>query len=448
MSSKGTVVVIGSGAAGRGAARSLAATGWTVTVVDRDRIGGTCLWRGCIPKKALYIAARAARDASRAAQFGVECDVRLDWQQTLAWKWHAQETFAGDQRALLEARGIRVVEGEARFLSADELDVGGERMAPDHVVLASGSVPAMPDVAGIELADDSDAALRYPELPRSLAIVGGGFIAMELAGIFASLGTVVTVLERGPRVLSMLDSELAAVACARLRELGATVRTSSTFEAVRGSAGSLGVEISTDGVAEQVSCERAIVATGRRPMIDGLALDLAGVESDESGHIVVDAFLRTTNPRVWACGDAAGGMMQTPVANMEGATVARSIDSGSPTAPDCSAVPVTCFTTPQLASVGLTEDAAAAAGIPASAHRITSDSIGAAIVDDERDFLTKLVIAEGDGRILGAQVAGPTASDVIYAAAVAIRGGMTAEQLQGVLGVHPSYAESLYYAAW
>ena len=449
MDGKGKVVVIGSGAAGRAAARALAADGWQVAVVERDRVGGTCLWRGCIPKKALYVAARAAREARRAAQFGVLCrDVGIDWQQALAWKWHAQETFAGDQKALLEARGIVVVQKDARFVSADEVEIGSERVRPDHVVLAVGSVPVMPAVPGIDLAEDSDAALHFLELPRTLVIVGGGFIAAELAGIFGSLGTQVTVVERGRRILAMLDEELGDIAHRRLEDLGVEILTGSTLEAILGRQGALGVQISGDAGARAIECEHVVVAAGRRPSVDGLGLEAADVALDDRGHLIVDPYLRTTNPKVWACGDVTGGMMQTPVANMEGATVARSIDSGTPVAPDCRAVPVTCFTTPQLATVGLTLDQAAGRGIPAHVTRICADSIGAAVVDDERDFLAKLVIADEDGRVLGAQVAGPTASDVIYAAAVAVDAHLTADRLQRVIGVHPSYAESLYYAAW
>ena len=162
---------------------------------------------------------------------------------------------------------------------------------------------------------------------------------------------------------------------------------------------------------------------------------------------MLDDSLRTTNPRVWACGDSAAGMMQTPVASLEGLTVARSIESGTPQVPDLSAVPVACFTTPQLATVGLTMESAEKAGITATLHRIDSDSLGAAIVDDERDAFLQLVIGS-DGVVLGAQTAGPTASDTIYAAAVAVKARMNASELQGVLGVHPSYAEAQYYAAW
>jgi len=450
MTTKGSVLVIGSGAAGSSAARTLAGLGWDVTIVERGKVGGTCLWRGCIPKKALYTAARAVREARRAEQFGVSCgDVEVDWQGVLAWKWHAQETFAGDQRAILEARGIRLVVGSAHFASPDEVIVADETFRPDHVVLATGSVPRMPVVPGIERADDSDGALRFPSVPATLAIVGGGFIALELAGIFTSFGSAVTVIERGPRILGMLDAELAEVARRRLESYGVTFLTGAVFEGIQGEPGEQGVRVRLEGGSLRViEAARVVVAAGRVAQLEELGLDAAGIEVDDHDRLVVDAHLRTTNPRVWACGDVSGGMMQTPVADMEGRTVAESIDSRVPQTPDCSAVPVTCFTSPQLASVGLSEEQAIEQGHTVRIGRVDASSIGAAVVDDERDFFAKFVISTDDEHVLGAQIAGPTASDVIYAAAVAVKSGISATELQSVLGVHPSYGEAENYAAW
>jgi len=448
MAEKGRVVVIGSGSAGNAAARYLARRDWHVVQVERGKWGGTCLWRGCIPKKSLYRSASIARAMRDADRFGVIAEPQpLDWQSVLAWKWHAQETFAGDQEGLAASYGIELVHGDARFTSEESVAVGDRSFSADHFVIATGSAPVLPAIPGVELADTSEDALRYPEIPQSLVIVGGGFIAMEMAGIYASFGTRVTVATRPERVLDMLDAELAETAVRHLSGLGVQFMTGCSVTAIEGQAGALVVR-ATDakGAAGALEAERVIMAVGRRPDVARLDLDAAGVGTDGQGHIVVDEYLRTTNPQVWAAGDAAGGMMQTPVANLEGRTVGQSIDEGIPTHPDCWAMPITCFTLPQLATVGDTEQAARDRGVDVKVSRVGLGIVGAPIVDGETDGFLKIVVDSATDKILGCQIASPTASDIAYAAAIAIRCGQTAEQLGRAVAIHPSHAEMLFYA--
>lgn len=451
MPAKGRVVVIGSGAAGRAAAGSLAADGWDTTIAEQSRIGGTCLWHGCIPKKALYTSAKSIGDVRRGAQFGLSCNtLTLDWQEALAWKWHAEETFAGDQRALLESRGIRVIEGRARFVSEREVEIGAERLEFDHAIIATGSRPVIPDICGCELADNSDAALGYPELPHSLTILGGGFIALEFAGIFASLGTKVRIVHRGQRILPMLDADLANVARTRLAEIGVLFLGGTTANSIQATGSQLEVVTArtSDGEESTHICDRVLVAVGRAPEFSALDVRAAGIELTAENSLQLTPELQTTNARVWACGDVTGTWMHTPAASLEGRMVAASIEHGVARRPDYSCVPITCFTMPQLASVGMSAADAESRGLATRVSRVGAANVGAAIVDDERDVLFKLVTGEKDGRILGAQIAGANASDSIYSAAVAIRAGMTAEQLREVPGVHPSFAEGVFYSAW
>jgi dihydrolipoamide dehydrogenase len=448
VSTKGTVVVVGSGAAGTGAARTLAAGGWSVTVIERDRVGGTCLWRGCMPKKALYNAARTRRNAERAEMFGLERSNGFDWQEVLAWKWHAQETYAGDQEAGFADRGIALRKGDARFVAPDAVVVDGERIAFDHAVIATGSAPVMPPIDGIELADTSDDALGYPEPPRSLLVVGGGFIGVELGTVYASFGTEVTIVEGAERLLDMLDEEVSAVAVRRLERMGVKTHTSCRVGGLSGTSGAVTATYSDgSGITHAETYERVLMATGRAPATRGLDLAAAGVETDDRGHPVLDAFLRTSSDRIWMAGDAAGRMMQTPVANYMGRTVAGSILSGSPTVIDTSLIPTSLFTTPQIAQVGVTEAAAVADGIAVDVTRMPFDFLGAAVIEDERDGIIKLVFAQEDGRLLGAHVAGPTASDLIYSMAVAMRCGATRDTLRETVGIHPAYCEALNWAA-
>jgi len=449
VTAKGSVFVIGSGSSGTGAARALVRSGWDVTVAESDKVGGTCLWRGCMPKKALYHAARLRRESRAADGFGLgTCSPTFDWQAVLAWKWHAQETYAGDQEGILEGLGIRLIKAPARFLSPDEVECDGERFAPDHVIVATGSRSVVPDIPGAALADVSNDALGYPDPPSSLVIIGGGFIGMEFAGIFSAFGTRITLITSADRPLDMLDEDTSAIAIARLTKAGVRFHASSRVIGIEGTRGDLTVHFTDNGIERTAHAERVLMAVGRAPAIEGLDLELAGVESDGHGKIVVDTHLRTTNPRVWVAGDASGGYMQTPVASYEGRTVAESIDSGSPIPLDCSALPTTCFTDPQLAQVGMTEHAAAAAGIAYRIGTTKFEFLGAAIVDDERDGLVKLLFSSDDDRLIGAHIAGPTASDLIWALAVALRCGATSETLRSVPGIHPAYCEALNWAAF
>lgn len=446
-----TAIVIGSGAAGTSAARVLADSGRSVTVVEQDRVGGTCLWHGCMPKKALATSAHARRLTVNAEQFGVDCPgAGYDWPAVLAWKWHSQETYAGDQEALLESRGIRLLRGTARFAGPDSIVVDGQSHRFDSAVIASGSEPLLPDIPGIELADTSADALGYPVPPTQLLIVGGGFIGLEFAGIYASFGSRVTVVTQGDRPLTDSDPDTVAVAMRHLDRLGVRFITGSSVTALGGQPGAITATMSSAGSLDSPTgpFDRVLMAVGRRPATHGLDVQTAGIELDGRGRIVLDAAGRSTNRRVWAAGDAAGGLMQTPVASYEGRTVGTSIATGKDVLLDTSAVPTTTFTIPNLGQVGMTESAAAAAGI---AYRVAStpfEYLGAAVIDDQRDGLVKLIFAEDNGTLLGAHIAGPTASDLIYALALAVRYSHTARELQDVLGIHPSYCEAINWAAF
>jgi pyruvate/2-oxoglutarate dehydrogenase complex dihydrolipoamide dehydrogenase (E3) component len=444
------VVVIGTGAAGTASARALASAGFDVTVIERSKVGGTCLWHGCMPKKALYTAAAARRERVRSEQFGLStCDPAFDWHSVLAWKWHVQETYAGDQEEGFRSRGIRLVKGSARFTSPDTIEVEGQTLQPDHVIIATGSRPSLPPIDGIGLSDTSDDAIGFSEPPATLLIVGGGFIGMEFAAIYASFGTRITLVTNAERVLDMLDPEVAAIASHHLEQLGVEIHPGCRMGALSGTRGAVNASF-TDlgGVTHSGTYERVLVATGRAPALADLDCEAAGIETDRRGHVVLDRFLRTTNPRVWVVGDAGGGMMQTPVAAYEGRTVAESIASGRPVAPDCSLIPTAVFTSPQIAQVGMTEESARAADVPYRVARIPFEYLGAAVAEDVRDGLVKLLFAEEDDRLLGAHIAGYGASDLVYAMAVALRHGGTSTSLRETIAIHPAFHESLNWASY
>ncbi len=449
VSAPGRAVVIGTGAAGTAAARTLALHGWEVTAIDRGRVGGTCLWYGCMPKKALYHSARLLRTAVRGEMAGLTGSPGIDWQTALAWKWHSQETYAGDQEATFTDRGIRLVSGDARFVAPDRIEVDGEALAFDHAVVATGSAPVMPELPGIGLADTSVDALGYPEIPATLLVVGGGFVGIELATVFASLGTKVTVLTAATRMLEMLDEEVAAVPLRRLERMGVALHTGCRLKALSGERGRIEARVTDADSGESTGVwERVLMAVGRAPALDGLALDSAGVGEDGTGRPVLDEAWCSTNPRVWFAGDAAGRVMQTPAANYLGRTVAGSIASGRPEPVDTALVPSCLFTTPQVAQVGLSELEAHALGIETEVSRVGFEYSGAAVIEDERDGMVKLVFRAEDDRLIGAHIAAPTASDLIYAMALAMRHDATRTSLRQVVGIHPAYCEMLHRASF
>jgi glutathione reductase (NADPH) len=443
-----TAFIIGAGTAGGKVARDLAAAGVGVTIAESGEPGGTCVWRGCVPKKALYNAATTFRELRDVARFGIRVrDTALDWPTVMAWKRHAQMTYAGDQRASFASRGIELVSGRPRFVSPDEIQLDGTVYAPTYVVIATGSAPVKPPLPGIELADTSNEALDCPELPESLAILGGGYIAMEFAGIFASFGTTVTVIVRSDRVLPKFDPDGVALARSTLEGLGVRFLTSTSIASLGGAPGHVDLQLKDGERAFVLTAERVLAATGRRAALAGLDLDKAGMDLDAHGTPVVDTSLRTSNPRVWMAGDAAGGIQLTPVANFEGEHIAQSILSDSPQAIDLSSMPTACFTVPEIAQVGLTEAQADAGSVPHTVARSGFEYNAQAIITDQRAGFVKLTVAP-DGRILGAAVAGPHASDLIYPFALAVRRGMTVEQVQATRAIHPSLGEALNSAAY
>lgn len=443
------VLVIGGGTAGTACARTLARNGISVVVAEPDRLGGTCLWRGCIPKKGLYQAAATHRMVRAAETFGtVARDVTLDWPGVLAWKWHAQETYAGDQEGLLGELGITVLRDPAHFVAPDRIAVGDRVLGPEFVVIATGAAPLGLSVPGGPLADSSDEALRYSTLPRSLVIVGSGFIALEFAGIFASFGTSVTVLSRTDGFLETFDRDCVEIVLAGLAELGVTLLTNASVTSISGTPGSLTVTYAdADDTEHTLRTERVLAAIGRSPALESLELGVAEIELDMRGRPVLDSSLRTTNRNIFVIGDAAGGPQHTPIASLHGRTIAASILGSHTLDPDMRAIPVACFTVPQLAQVGLTQAQATEAGIAFSTHSATYEYLGAAIVADTRHGLVKLLAREGSDEIIGAHIAGEGASDLIYSLSLAIRLGAKLDDVRRGIAIHPSFAEVVNWSA-
>ena len=469
------IIVIGAGTAGSQAARALGRAGRSVVLAERDIAGGTCLWRGCVPKKALYaagrvlhqvrdtaivsiVAADGARETTGRQGSHATAPKDPDWGRTRERQVEVMRTYAGDQEGILRDAGVEVVHGAARFTAPDAVEIGGEVRRAEHILVATGARPVIPPLPGGELMDTSDDALFYDELPAALVVVGGGYVAMEMAAIYAAFGTEVRVLVRGERVLTGFDPECAAFVVDGLRARGADVRFRTEVREVRGARGALTV-VTVDGEGREraFATERALAATGRRPDLGDLDLAAGGVEVDDRGRPLLDEDLRSTsNPRVWFAGDAAGGIQLTPVAGHEGRRVAEDILSGRPSGDRHGAglsddtpppvIPSTCFTVPEVARVGLLESELAARDAPYKVARGGFEYTAQAIIRDERQGLVKLLF-DGDDRLVGGHLAGPSAGELIYALSIAVQAGATVADLQRARAVHPTLAEAISWAA-
>ncbi|MEO1063349.1 MAG: dihydrolipoyl dehydrogenase [Actinomycetota bacterium] len=429
------VAVIGGGPGGYAVALRLAAGGREVTLVERDAVGGTCLNVGCIPSKALLHAADLAHLPVSAASTGVRIEATADLSAIRDHLDTVVDRLTGGVRQLLDAAGVTVVAGNARFSRPDRLAVehGDDVAHLEFVdaVLATGSRPV--ELTGLpfdgERVLDSTGALALRELPDRLVIVGGGYIGVELATAFAKLGTTVTVAEAADRLLPGMPAHLARVVHAGLDRLDVDVRTGA------------------DGIAvvDEIQPDRVVVAVGRRPASDGLGLERPGVHVEDSGHVVVDPSRRAT-AHVWAIGDLTPGPALAHKATAEAAVAAASILGDPAAAFDPAAVPAVVFSDPEIATVGLTVEDARAADPGARSFRFPLGASARAVTLDSAAGFVELV-ADGQGTVVGAHLAGPDVAELAGEAALAIELAATVEDLAATIHPHPTVSESVMEAA-
>ena len=385
--------------------------------------------------------------ARRGAELGLTgtAGVGLDWGAIIARKNRLVSSWSEGKDTGLERQGIAVLRGRARFLGPHELEVGARRVTAERVILATGSAPARPPVEGIERALTSDQLLERTTLPGRLVVIGGGMIGMELGFAFGRAGARVTVLQAGPDVLPPVDEELRAALVALAPDAGLEIRTGAR---VRRIAPDLTVEAEVGGRAEHFPADVVLAATGRPPNTAGLDLEAAGV-AVERGAVKVNAFLQSpTAPHIYAAGDVIGGHQHTPAAWYEGTLAAENALKGNHRTVDFTVFPTAVFTIPALAQVGLTEAEARRQGVEVAVGRAPFEDSSAAAVRGETEGLVKVVGDERTGRVLGVQILGPGAEDLIHVAAVAMRGGLSRRDLAGMHYVFPTLAGSVFDAMW
>jgi dihydrolipoamide dehydrogenase len=441
------VVVIGGGPGGYVAALRAAQLGARTAIVEKDRMGGTCLVRGCIPTKALLQSSELYTLAKDGAAFGVVADkIGFDWSRAQNRKGAVVDQLVKGVEGLLKAGGVTSYKGSARLTGKGAVDVSGDQLQAKDIIIATGSAVARIPLPGAELTIDSDQILEVKEVPRRLAVIGGGVVGMEFAAMFAALGSKVTVLEMLPQVLSMVDADLVTVYTKHLARLGGEIHTNSKVSEVVRRNGGLQVHFSTGGEGGSVDADQVLLAVGRVPYTQGLEAEKAGVKL-ERGRVVVDDHLRTTADGVWAIGDVIGGIMLAHVASYEGVCAVENIAGHADRVPDYHAAPNCIYTDPEIAHVGLGENEAKEKGIAVKVGRFPFAAAGRALTLGQTEGFVKVVADAESGKLLGAHIIGPRATDLIAEATLAVQNGLTLEQIDLTIHAHPTLPESFMEAA-
>jgi pyruvate/2-oxoglutarate dehydrogenase complex dihydrolipoamide dehydrogenase (E3) component len=448
------ILVIGAGPAGGAAAAAAAERGVRVAQVERDKIGGTCLNYGCDPTKTLLHTAHLLCTARHAERYGLRIpSAEADWGAVLARVERLQDQMRGgdDEEArtkIAREQGIELLRGEARFRSPHQVAVGERTLRAEQVIVATGSQPVVPDIDGLREVGfiTHKEAVLLPELPRRLAILGGGPIGIEFAQLFARFGVEVTVLEQAPSLLAKDEPELADLLCELLVKQGIRLETEAEVRQVKRTTGGkrLTIQCAT-GDDEQLEVDELLVAIGFTPALDTLDLEVAGVETTDSG-IRVDATLRTSVSHIWAAGDVASAYQFTHVATEQGRLAAQNALANEPRPFDDRAIPWVTYTDPELAHVGQTEEQLREKGVAYTVGRTPMADVERAVITGQTDGLVKLLVGS-DGTILGGHILAAGAGELIAPVVLAMRAGLTAEQLASVILPYPTLAAGVRRAA-
>ena len=444
------VVVIGGGPGGYAAAFRCAELGLETVVVDSgNRLGGACLFEGCIPSKALLHVAAVLHEADRAKDFGIDFgapQISLDPLR----KWKAERVVGKLARGLAsvaKSKGVTVVGGRAEFEGSHAVRVGGDDpqvIRFGHAIVATGSMPArLADLPASERVMDSTVALEVPDVPERLLVIGGGYIGLELGQVYAALGAAVTVVEMTDGLLPGVDRDLVQPLARRCEKLFAAIHLGTKVTRVTEAAGTLEAMLEGKGTER---FDRILVAVGRRAATDGLGLERTKARADARGVIGVDERCRTGDPHIYAVGDVTGEPMLAHRATRQGKVAAEAI-AGRPSAFDVVAMPAVVFTDPEVAWCGLTEAQAARDGRAVKVAKFQWAASGRATTLGRSDGLTKLVVDPDSGRLLGAGIVGPGAGELIAEATLAIEAALLAEDLALTIHAHPTLSESLMEAA-
>jgi glutathione reductase (NADPH) len=440
------LMVIGAGMAGVTAANKCASAGWRVAIVDDLPYGGTCALRGCDPKKILRRAAEVIDAARLLRGKGIDDDgLSINWPDLMGHKRGFTDPVPDNMERTLAGNGVDTLHGTAAFTAPDVLDVDGTRYSTQRVLIATGARPRPLDFPGAEHLVDSTDFLHLEQMPPRVLFVGGGFISFEYAHIAACAGAQTAIIDRGERPLKGFDPDLVDLLVQRSGEVGVDVRATTSVEAVEHTESGLRVTVDTDGQQNTLHADLVVHGAGRVPQLGRLGLDAAGIAYGEEGVTVAEHLQSTTNPSVYAAGDAADtpGMPLTPVAVFEGKVAASNMLKDQTTAPAYDGVPTVVFTIPELARVGKLESDAGARRRGVEVRYRDTSSWYSNYRTGERTAATKILVDPSNDTIVGAHMLGPEYAELINFFGLAIQLGLTTRQLKSMTAAYPTVSSDL-----
>ncbi|QIB65425.1 glutathione-disulfide reductase [Kineobactrum salinum] len=433
--------VIGAGSGGVRAARMAAGLGARVAIAEDRYMGGTCVNVGCVPKKLYVYASEFGKAFEDARGFGWDsAKPAFDWATLRDNKKAEIARLNGIYRRLLDGAEADIIDGRARLVDAHTVAVGKQQYSAGKILIATGGWPHIPEFPGSDLATSSNEVFDLKQFPQRLVIVGGGYIAVEFAGIFNGLGAQVTQLYRGPLFLRGFDADIRAHAAREIAKTGVDLRFEVNVESISRGADGLELQL-TDG--STLTADTVLYATGRNPHLEGLGLDNVNVELTESGTIAVDEHYCSSEPSIFALGDVTGGMELTPVALAEGMAFAHRQFGDQSRQVDYDFIPTAVFCQPNIGTVGFTEEAARARfgdiRLFKSSFRPMKHTLSGR---DEQSFM-KLIVDKASDRVVGVHMVGPDAGEIMQGIAIALRAGATKAMFDSTIGIHPTAAEEL-----